>query len=201
MDLIGLYRPGSSWLHRLPAGTKLLGLVLVSIASVLSTTELRTGSALVVVVVAYASARIPVREALRLLRPMLFLAVPLAVFHTIVSSWQAAFCLVGTLLGLVMVANLVTLTTRSTDLIDVIVRVLGPLRRFGVAPERVGVLMLLGIRSVPVVIGLAQGIRDAQRARGLTASPRAFAVPLLVGALRHADRTGDALVARGLDDQ
>lgn len=200
MNLIGLYHPGTSWLHRLPAGVKLAALLACSVASLWSTTVPRTGGALLVVTLGYASARIPPREAFRLLRPMLFLAAPLALFHTLVTDARAAFCLVGTLLALVMTANLVTLTTRSTDIIDVVVTVLGPLRRLGVDPERVGVLMLLGIRAVPVVIGLAHGIRDAQRARGLTAAPRAFAVPLLVGALRHADRTGDALAARGLDD-
>lgn len=200
MDLIGLYRPGTTVVHRLPAGVKVLALLCVSVASIWSTTVPRTATGLVFVALGYLVARIPVREALRLLRPMLFLAVPLALFHSLVSSPRAAFCLVGTLLALVLAANLVTLTTRSTALIDVAVRALAPLRRFGVDPDRVGVLLLLGIRSVPVVIAAAHGIRDAQRARGLTASPRAFAVPLLVGALRHADRTGDALAARGLDD-
>lgn len=200
MDLIGLYRPGTSWVHRLPAGVKLGGLVAASVATLFLGTVPRTAAALVVVTLGYAVAGIGPRIALRLLRPLLFVGVPLALFHTLVTDWRHAFCLVGTLVALVMAANLVTVTTRSTDLIDVIVRALGPLRRVGVDPERVGVLMLLGIRAVPVVIGLAQGIRDAQRARGLTSSPRAFAVPLLVGALRHADRTGDALAARGLDD-
>ena len=67
-------------------------------------------------------------------------------------------------------------------------------------PERVGLLIALAIRSVPVVVGLAEQVRDAQRARGLTASPRAFAVPLIVRSLRHADALGDALVARGVED-
>ncbi|WP_372449002.1 energy-coupling factor transporter transmembrane component T [Qaidamihabitans albus] len=57
-----------------------------------------------------------------------------------------------------------------------------------------------GIRAVPVVVGFAEEIRDAQRARGLTTSPRAFAVPLIVRALRHADTLANALVARGLAD-
>ena len=97
-------------------------------------------------------------------------------------------------------AGLVTLTTTTTDLSDVVVAGLGPFRRFGVNPERVGLLIALSIRAVPVVLGLAEQIRDAQRARGKTLSPRAFAVPLLVRALRHAQRMGDALVARGVDD-
>ena len=56
------------------------------------------------------------------------------------------------------------------------------------------------IRAVPQVIDLGRRVREAQHARGLAASPRAFAVPLIVGALRRADAMGDALAARGLDD-
>jgi biotin transport system permease protein len=107
---------------------------------------------------------------------------------------------VGVIVSLVLLAALVTLTTRTTDMVDAVVHALRPLRRLGVQPERVGLLLALGIRSVPVVVGLAEEVRDAQRARGLTASPRAFAVPLIVRSLRHADALGDALVARGVDD-
>ncbi len=56
------------------------------------------------------------------------------------------------------------------------------------------------MRSVPVVAALAQRVRDASRARGREHDVRAFAVPLVVGALRQADALGDALRARGLDD-
>ena len=60
--------------------------------------------------------------------------------------------------------------------------------------------MLLGIRCVPVVAGLAREVREAQIARGAVRDIRAFAVPLLVRALRDADAIGEALVARGFDD-
>jgi biotin transport system permease protein len=53
---------------------------------------------------------------------------------------------------------------------------------------------------VPVVVGIAEEVRDAQRARGLRGSPRAYAVPLVIRALRHADALGEALAARGVDD-
>ena len=197
---IGLYRPGTSRLHRTPAGVKLGVLVAAGVASLAVRAPWQVAVVLVVLALGYAVARIPVRVAARLLRPVLFLLVPLAVFHAIVTTWQHAVVVVGVILALVLLANLVTLTTRSSDLIDAVVWVVRPLRRVGVDPERVGLLMHLGIRSVPVVIELAERVRDAQRARGLTTSVRAFAVPLLVGALRHADALGDALAARGLDD-
>ena len=79
-------------------------------------------------------------------------------------------------------------------------RGLSPLRRVGVDPFRLSLLLSLTIRSVPVIADLAARVREAQRARGVEWSMRAFAVPLVVGALRHADALGEALSARGLDD-
>lgn len=198
--MIGLYRDGGSLLHRLPAGAKLAGLLLAGLVSPFVRSPVVTAVVLVVVLAGYAVARMPVRVLLQMLRPLLLVMVPLGVFQTVVAGWERAFVIVGVLVALVLLANLVTLTTRTSDLIDVVVRVCGPLRRVGVEPERVGVLLQLAIRAVPLVIDLGARVREAQHARGLGASPRAFAVPLVVGALRRADAMGDALAARGLDD-
>ncbi|MDP3892063.1 energy-coupling factor transporter transmembrane protein EcfT [Nocardioides sp.] len=199
-SVIGLYRPGISPLHRLPAGVKLALLVVAGAGSVFVRQPWQVAVVVVVVAVGYTVARVPFAAAWVLLRPLLWLLVPLTVVHTLLNGWERAVVVVGVILALVLLANLVTLTTRTTDLVDTIVTITGPLRRVGVNPERVGLLLHLGIRAVPVVIELAGRVRDAQRARGLTASPRAFAVPLVVGALRYADTMGEALAARGFDD-
>lgn len=198
--MIGLYRDGSSLLHRLPAGAKLAGLLLAGLASPFVRSSVVTAVALALVLTGYAIARMPARVLLQMLRPLLFVMVPLGVFQTVVAGWERAFVIVGVLVALVLLANLVTLTTRMSDLVDVVVRVCGPLRRVGVNPERVGLMLQLAIRAVPLVIDLGRRVREAQHARGLSASPRAFAVPLIVGALRRADAMGDALAARGFDD-
>ncbi len=148
----------------------------------------------------YAVARIPLRTALAQLRPLVWVAGAAAVFHVLVSGWERAAVVLGVLAMLVLLAALVTLTTRTTAMVDAIVAACRPLRRFGVDPERVGLMLALGVRSVPVVVGLAEEVREAQLARGLSASPRAFAVPLIVRSLRHADALGEALVARGVED-
>lgn len=197
---LGLYRPGTTVLHRLPAGVKLGGLLVAGIASVWTRDPLSTSALLGLGVLGLAVARVPVRVVLRQLRPLLVLAAVLALFHVLVSGPDRAYVIVGVLLALVLLATVVTLTTRTTALVDVVVRVAGPLRRVGLDVERLGLLLALGVRSVPVVVGLAEEVRDAQRARGLTTSPTAFAVPLVVRSLRHADRVGEALAARGLDD-
>jgi biotin transport system permease protein len=195
-----MYVPGASVLHRAPAGGKLLVMVAAGVCSIFLDQAWQVAAAIGLVALGYVVARIPFLTALKQLRPLIWIAVFVAGFHVVVNGWQRAFVVVGVIAMLVLRAALVTLTTRTTAMVDAVVRVARPLRRLGVDPERVGLLLALAIRSVPVVVGLAEEVRDAQRARGLTASPRAFAVPLIVRSLRHADALGDALVARGVDD-
>jgi biotin transport system permease protein len=200
MSPLGLYVPGTSLLHRTPAGAKLLALVAAGVATVVVRHGWQVLVALGLVLVGYAAAGLRPAVAARQLRPLLWVLVGTAAVHVVVSGWERAAVVVGVLAALVLLASLVTLTTRTTDLVDAVVRGCRPLRVLGVDPERVGLTIALGVRCVPVVVGLAEEVRDAQRARGLTASPRAFAVPLIVRSLRHADALGEALTARGLDD-
>ena len=197
---LGLFRPGTSPLHRLPAGPKLAALVVAGAGSVLVDTPVQTVAALAVVLALYPLARIPGRVLLGMVRPLLWVLVPLAVFQLVVVGGSRTAVLVGVILALVLLANLVTLTTRTTDLVDVIVVMCRPLRVVGVDPLRIGLVLNLAIRCVPLVVELAGEVREAQRARGLESSPRALVVPLLVRALRRADGLGEALVARDLVD-
>jgi biotin transport system permease protein len=197
---LGLYRPGTSPLHRLPAGAKLGALAVAGAGSVRVDTPVQTAVALAVVLALHPLGRVPGRVVLDMVRPLLWMLVPLSVFQVVVVGWARAVVIVGVILALVLLANLVTLTTRTTDLIDVVVAVCRPLRRIGVDPVRVGLLLNLAIRCVPLVIELAGEVRDAQRARGLESSPRALVVPLLVRTLRRADELGEALAARGVGD-
>jgi biotin transport system permease protein len=200
MSSLGLYVPGSSPIHRMRAGAKLLLMLAAGVGSVFLDHAWQVGVAVAVVLLGYRVAGLSLRTALRQVRALVWIVGFVAVFHVLVSGWERAAVFVGVIVSLVLLAALVTLTTRTTDMVDAVVHALHPLSRVGVHPERVGLLLALGIRSVPVVVGLAEEVRDAQRARGLTASPRAFAVPLIVRSLRHADALGDALVARGVDD-
>jgi biotin transport system permease protein len=200
MSALGLYVPGASVVHRLRAGTKLLLMIGAGAGSVLLDRPWQVAVALLLVLAGYRLAGLPLAAAWRQARPLVWVLGLVAVFHVVLSGWERAAVFLGVVLSLVLLAALVTLTTRTTAMVDAVVHGLRPLRRLDVNPERVGLLLALGIRSVPVVVALAEEVRDAQRARGLTASPRAFAVPLIVRSLRHADALGDALVARGVDD-
>jgi biotin transport system permease protein len=200
VSTLGLFVPGRSLVHRAGPGAKLLVLVLAGAASFLVRQPWQAASALALVVAGYLVAGLSPRVLLRQARPLLWLLLAVGGVHLLVTGWQQALVITGVILALVLLAGLVTLTTRTTDLVDTVVRAVRPLRRVGVEPERVGLLLALAIRSVPVVAAIAGEVRDAQRARGLSTDPRAYAVPLIIRSLRHADALGEALVARGVDD-
>lgn len=199
--MIGLYRPGTSLLHRLPAGVKLLILVVsIVVATVLVRTPVQVGIVALVVAVLFTVARIPVKVALAQLRPVLWMLLIIALFQVIITSPTRAVVVCGVLLISVALAALVTLTTRVTAMLDTVTRALGPLRRIGVDPERIALMLALAIRCIPILATIVHEVSEARKARGLQWSMTALATPVLVRALRTADALGDALVARGVDD-
>jgi biotin transport system permease protein len=200
MNLAGLYVPGSSPVHRCPAGAKLAALAVLVVVVLRLRTPVQVGAAAFVVLVGYGVARVPWRTALAQVRPLLWLGVAVGAWQVVLAGAERAAVVVGQLLVTVALAGLVTVTTRTSDLLDVLESGLRPLRRFGVDNTRVALVLALTVRAVPVLVRLAGEVRDAHRARGVIAGPRAYAVPLLVRTLRHADALGEALVARGLDD-
>jgi biotin transport system permease protein len=132
--------------------------------------------------------------------PLRWFVLFLLPFQWWTAGWRAAFVVVGTIVVAVGGASLVSLTTRVTDLLDVITRLLQPARAIGVDPDRVALLLALTIRAVPVIAATLHESRDARRARGLEHSTRALVTPVVVRTIRHADRVGEALAARGIDD-
>lgn len=199
--MIGLYRPGTSLLHRLPAGVKLL-ILLVSIvtATILVRTPVQVGIVALVVAALFAVARIPAKVAVAQLRPVLWMLAIIAIFQVLITSPTRAVVVCGVLLISVALAALVTLTTRVTAMLDTVTRALGPLRRIGVDPERIALMLALAIRCIPILATIVHEVSEARKARGLQWSMTALATPVLVRALRTADALGDALVARGVDD-
>ncbi len=199
MNPLGLYVPGHSIIHRLPAGVKLTILVVVGALSIFVEGTVAVGLSIFAVLAAYMIAGLCITTAVMQVWPLRWILLFILVFQWWARGWASAMDVVGVIVLLVMLAALVTLTTRTTAIVDAIVTACRPLRVFGVQPERVGLVISLGIRAVPVVSGFWAEVRDAQWARGVRPSPRAYAAPLIVKSLHHADAVGEALAARGLE--
>ncbi|HZU93757.1 MAG TPA: energy-coupling factor transporter transmembrane component T, partial [Microbacterium sp.] len=195
--MIQLYVPGASIVHRLGAGTKLAILAVAALAlSVAPPNSWAVAAALTVVGGLFALARLPwrvlVREAWRLRWLVIVLGGVLLVFAGPLAAWTST----GRVIALVLLASLLTLTTRMGEVMDVLRRLLAPARRVGIDPESVTMTIALTVTMIPVVAGFAAQVREAQRARGVRSGLRGM-VPLMVRTLRHADEVGDALAARG----
>jgi biotin transport system permease protein len=198
--LTGAYVPGASPLHRLPAGAKLAGLAGACTVLVLLGSPVALAGAATVVAGLYALSRVGVAAAWAQVSPVRWFAAALFAMQWVFVGLEGATVTTLRVVVAVALAGLVTITTRTSAMLATLERCLAPARFVGLDPFRVSLLLSLTIRSVPVLTGLATRVREAQRARGVERSLRAFAVPLVVGALRHADALGEALSARGLDD-
>ena len=200
IDLAGSYVPGRSPVHRAPAGLK-LGLLAVGLLLLgLSRSPLAIGVGALVTAAVVLLARLGPRIVWAQIRPVLLISCFVGAVQVWLDGPVQAGVTVAWLLLAVLAAGLVTVTTPMQDLLDAVVAALRPLRRFGVDPERVALVLGLAVRSVPVVAQLAREVTEARMARGAGRSVRAFAVPLVIRTVRHADRLGEALAARGVDD-
>ena len=198
--MISAYRSGTSPVHRMPTGIKLISFIGMSLVIAAVVTDLwQVVAALTFVMTAYAlaglDARVLTRQVLAVRWVIVFMLVPQLLFlpALVAASNTARVALI------IVLAALFTITTRVPDLLDAVERALVPLRRFGVRPEGVALALALTITSIPVLAGFASTIRDAQRARGIPAHRVSFAVPLLIMSLKHADDLADAVSARGIE--
>ncbi len=198
--MIMLYRHGRSLIHRMPAGLKVLVFTLIALAIALSA---GSGWALpvagVLAVCLYLLAGLGVGTLLRQILAVRWLIVVMLLTQVLFLPVLVAVTNTGRVLVVIVLAALITLTTRIPALLDATERALAPLRRFGVNPASIGLLLALTITAIPVITGFAAAIRDAQRARGAPVRLRTFAVPLLVMSLKHSDDLADALTARGIE--
>jgi biotin transport system permease protein len=89
-------------------------------------------------------------------------------------------------------------------MVAVVERICSPLRWVGVRPARIGLVIAMALRFVPLISERADRIREAQAARGGSGRGvrglTTLVVPLLVQVLQLAHTVSEALDARGADD-
>ncbi len=213
--------PGTSPLHRLWAGTKLVALGLLSIGLLLWPSWKSIGIVGALVLIAFLAARLPRGISPRL--PWWLVGVLLAgAALALVSGGQPdvhfgslkvglgglgnflRFSMVG--VDVLASAALLGWTTPLADLSPALGRLLGPLRHLRVPVDELVGAIALSIRCLPLLLEEARVLRAARRARR-PASPRSFrelgdeSVEVVFGALanaiRRAREIAEAIEARG----
>ncbi|OBA68488.1 energy-coupling factor transporter transmembrane component T family protein [Gordonia sp. 852002-10350_SCH5691597] len=200
MNPLGTYRPGNSLLHRASPGVKLLGLAAGILVITLCVRTLPAlGVATAAVVAVYALAGIGPVTAWRQFRPTLWILLFVFVFQLIFTDWRRAVLVCGILALSVLLAAVVSLTTRTTDMLDSLTRAMSPLSKLGVRTDLIAISLALTIRTIPLIVEIAGQVDEARRARGLRPGARILVAPIVIAALRTADGFAESLSARGLD--
>ena len=189
--MISLYRPGKSLIHRLPAGWKLLGLFLL-IAAVSFVEKNLYGSALlaITVFVLYLMSGLRTVDLLKQIWSMKLLVLIVLIPQLVFSGFErGSYNSVAVLSG-VLLAALVSLTTKTSDIVSLLKRI--------TKSQSFALLIALSINSIALVIGFSKNISEAALARGIKPNPVRQIVTLFVVSLRYADDYAEALAARGV---
>jgi biotin transport system permease protein len=185
-----------SVLHRLPVGPKLLALLITGSTMFLVTDWRWLTGFCATALLLYAVAGIGWRVLWQRVRPLAWVLVALFVAQFAFGDARQAVAMVLRFTDLVLLATLVSLTSRTSEMVAALERALRPLARFGIDPAQISLVISLALRFIPVLGERVTQIREAQRARGLERNILALAVPLLLHCLRMADAVADAIDAR-----
>ncbi len=187
---IGLYLPTDSYLHRLDARVKLLTFLLgVGGATVVSSLKCQ-GAFLLLVVILFVVARMPLRFVWGGLKPALPFLLAFGVLDIVFAptpprgmicnvllvwnGWTLTSCILRTVAllflrfaGLMLWTSLLTATTTTVELGRGLGWFLSPLNRIGLPGYEVALIFALTFRFVPSFALEAERLVKAQMARGM----------------------------------
>lgn len=220
---IGQYLPGETVIHRLDPRVKILVTMFLMVCLFLIRSFVFLGAIALFLIFIIGAAHIPPKILIRGLRPMVVIIVVALFFNvfftqgeTVLWEWgvikltleglrYAGFMLLRILL-LVIGTSLMTLTTSPIQLTDGLEKLMNPWKRFGFPAGEIAMMMTIALRFIPLLIGEADKIMKAQKARGADFDTGSIfqraknmlpiLIPLFVNALKRADELALAMEAR-----
>jgi biotin transport system permease protein len=199
--MLALYIPGSSPIHRLPAGLKLIACLAGTTVIALLNNPWLLALCLLLTLLLYALARLPVSAVTGALAPLLLIGGAIVALQLALAGWPQAAATALRLPALVLLASLVTYTTSLSDMIETVTRAASPLARVGISPPKLGLAIALTMRFIPALAKDWREIEQARAARGAT-GPAFLAIgPLILRILSMTNALGDAIASRDFDSR
>lgn len=212
---IGSFVPGDTLAHRLDARTKVLCLLVASIASFAAAPPAGLAVAAAGLVAALAASRTSPLRVLLALRPALLVLGFSLLANTVVLVGQPGVSVDGFLRSAQAIVRIVLVvgfalvfsaTTMPPAIADALASLLRPLARLGVPVGDISTMASIALRFIPLTAEEVLRIRSAQRARGArpdeggvlrrVTSWGQVLVPLVVSLFRRADELGRAMEDR-----
>lgn len=196
--MISLTSPVRTKAHDWTAGVKLAALCLATVVLFYVQNSVTHIVILAGVIGLYAAAGGAfLRAGLRQFKLIWPFVLIVAAWHLWTGDVALGVTIILRLLSALGLANLVTMTTRLTDMIDVVRAVTRPLSRFGLNPKALEIAIALVIRLTPVLVQKGTQLSQAWQARSYRRSGWRIILPFTVLALDDADHVAEALRARG----
>ncbi|GIP26646.1 cobalt transporter CbiQ [Paenibacillus sp. J23TS9] len=220
--LIGQYIETHSIFHRLDPRTKLISITTMMLSFLMLETGLSYLVASLFVIGLLMISKIPVRVIWRGIKPILFILMFTFLYHviftkgTVIWSWsfieltveglQNGTRFVWRIVLLVLLASVLTLTTKPLTLAYGLEKLLSPLSKLNVPVEQFSLMIVIAIRFIPTIVQELDRILLAQKARGfdMTTLPLPkrmlsyipILVPLLFTTIQRAEQLTYAIDTR-----
>lgn len=191
-----LYSEHRTWLHAVPALWKLVFLLLLSTAVFWLSNPVWLAAVCLLCCGLFASLGRAVASGHRLLRSLLIGVVLLLGFHALMQQAMVGLVSVLRLTSATLMSIALTLTTRSSDLQDVLERLLAPLQHVGVRTSRFALQLALMLRFVEHFFVIWKRLDDSHRLRTGKAGGLRLLAPLTIQMLQAAKRVADTLAVR-----
>ncbi|QDG63542.1 energy-coupling factor transporter transmembrane protein EcfT [Pseudarthrobacter sp. NIBRBAC000502771] len=198
--LLANYVPGTSLVHRAPLALKFLLVIGCGLLSFLIVDWRISAGVLALLCGLFPATGAGARRLWHAVRPLAPVLLVIGLFQWWQLGGPTAGRIVLNILVCVVAASLLTATTPIQRLLDGVVHLARPFKRFGADPERFALTIGIMLRSIPFIAGTFADVRDSARARGLERNPRALVLPVFITSVAYARQTGEALAARGLGE-
>lgn len=191
-----LYSEERRWLHHVPAGLKFLVLALAGTALFLTQRIEWLALGALAAAGVFASLGRGAQAVRRLLPPLGIAIALVAAFHALMGQAQLGLASALRLSSMALLGFAVTASTRPSECLDLIERLLQPLARLGVRPDEVALRVALMLRFIDQFFGLWQKLDESHRLRTGRGGGLRLLGPLAIQLLLAARRVSDALQLR-----
>nr|WP_255633430.1 energy-coupling factor transporter transmembrane component T [Demequina sp. TTPB684] len=186
-------------MHRLPAWSKVLGLVVWSAVTLLIRDPITSGGMAAAALLLLISVLPAPGPTLRGLGMIVIVAAMASAYQLWRGDYVAGIDIGVDLIGLFALSLAITGSTPMSDMLDLATAAARPLRRV-LPPAVTGLMFAIMLRAIPEIAGIMRQSRDAARARGIRRGPVSFMIPTATRTVGFALDLGAALHARGIGD-
>ncbi len=191
-----MYLDKGSYIHKLPVGIKLLTLFCLSSLIFTIDNLVFTLFCFLFTIFLFFVGKIEIKHIIYQLRFLYLSVVLIFLFQYYFNSLTDALNVSFRLITIVYLGILFTFTSKTSEIITTIERILKPFSVLGINHQKVSLSISLAIRFIPLVSITITQVREAQKVRGLGNNVFAMIIPVIIKTLKSGDEIAEAIDAR-----